>query len=177
MKTGPVVTTYEGRALNHVVPRLGNGVAEQIVTFIRLYANRASLRGIPPVTLQGTRWDESWDDLAKIEGCTGNSGPSRAELLEGVLPYRCLQISLHTNTATIRGYPHPTTIEGTIAHEICHLRWPSLEHGPEFFARVLALLRGAVFPSHGVWRQVTKQIMAQTRTDAISWSKRLTNLA
>ncbi len=175
MNSGLLVTPYEGLALHHTVPGLGKGVAQQIVALIRLYADRASLHDIPPITLQGTGWDQSWEQMAQIEGCTGNSGRSNPELMEGVPPYRCLEISLPATTAMLQRWPNPETIEGTIAHEICHLRWPSLDHGPEFFARVLALLRGARFPSRGGWSQTTNQIVAQTREEAASWYRKFTS--
>ncbi len=169
MNSGLLVTPYEGLALHHTVPGLGNGVAQRIVALIRFHADRASLHDVPPITLGGTGWDQSWEQMAQIEGCTGKSGPSKAELMEGVLPYRSLEISLPASTAMLQRCPHPTTIEGTIAHEICHLRWPSLEHGPEFFARVLTLLRGARFPSRGGWSKTTSVIMAETRQEARRW--------
>ena len=62
--------------------------------------------------------------------------------------YECLSLQLPDISSRSRRC-QTTTLEGTIAHEITHLRWQNLRHGPEFDARVLALLRGAQFPKRG----------------------------
>ena len=173
MKTGLAVTTCEGQALHHVVPRLGNGVAEQIVALVGLYANRASLRDIPPITLQGTRWAQPWEELATVTGVSGNSGSSNEQVRAGVPSYTCFVLSLPDPAIPLDGLPHPGSIEGVTAHEICHLRWPKLEHGPEFAARVLALLQGATFPPRGGWSQRTRVILSHTRQEAGGWYRRL----
>jgi hypothetical protein len=65
---------------------------------------------------------------------------------------------------------HPQDIEGTIAHEVTHLRWWTLRHGAEL---VRALLRGATFPPHTSWKAETRQIMAATRQEMREWLETL----
>ena len=155
----------------HDAPILGPEVGSHVLAFIQLYAGRASLKEIPPVTLQGPDWDKSWNQLSSKEGCTGNSGPSKQEISNGVPPYQCLVITAPTGLS--RKSPHPSNIESTIAHEICHLRWPNLEHGPEFMARVHALLLGAVFSTRGRWVRPTQMIMEKARLEMRDWYKNL----
>jgi hypothetical protein len=65
-----------------------------------------------------------------------------------------------------RAHLHPQNVKGVIAHEMTHLRWQSLGHGPEFDARTLALLRGAKFPARGGWSKATLEIMRTARIEA-----------
>jgi hypothetical protein len=155
----------------HDVPSLGVAVGDNILALIQLYANRAVLKEIPPITLSGQDWDKSWNQLSAKEGCTGNSGPSRQEISNGIRPYQCLFITAPTGHYCKE--PHLTNIECTIAHEICHLRWPNLEHGPEFFARVHALLLGAVFSTRGRWVRPTQITMEKARLEMRDWYKKL----
>ena len=164
-------TSTAGLILWHYVPRLGPMVAERISTLIKHYADRAALKELPPITLSGPGWDSPWQSLVTVQGCSGNSGPSDEELRMGGRMYQCLEITLPAETPHPINLdrPDPSTIEGVIAHEISHLRWPSLRHGPEFHARVIGLLKGAVFPVRGGWKQSTKQIMEQARQEANDW--------
>ena len=164
-------TSVAGLALSHYVPRLGPMVAENVSTLIKHYANRAVLKELPPITLSGPGWDAPWQSLVTVDGCRGNSGPSDEELRMGGMMYQCLEIILPDKTPQPieSDRPDPSTIEGVIAHEICHLRWPSLRHGPEFHSRVIALLKGAVFPVRGRWRRSTEQIMQLSRREANCW--------
>ena len=166
-----LTTTAAGDlTLWHTVPVLGAGVADNIGSLIKWYAQRAGLRDLPPTTLQGPGWDKPWEELVRVEGCGGNSGPSDEEVASEGVSYSCLVIWLPSSQPDALPYPEPRTIEGVIAHEVCHLRWTSLPHfTQEFTARVLALLRGATFPSRGGWSQRTKQIMQETRSEAMAW--------
>ncbi len=164
-------TSVAGLTLWHDVPQLGTGVAENVVGLIKHYADGAALEEIPPISLSGSRWDAPWQTLVTVDGCIGNSGPSDVELLAGSEMYTCLEIRLPEKTPhpIELERPDPRTIEGVIAHEITHLRWPSLRHGPEFDSRVIGLLRGAVFPLRGGWKRSTKQIMEQARREVRNW--------
>lgn len=164
-------TSSAGLTLWHNVPHLGPGVGENVAALIKQYAGRAGLKNLPPITLSGPGWDSPWQNLINVDGCKGNSGPSNYELSAGGEMYWCLEIELPVETLDPiqRNDPHPHTIEGTIAHEITHLRWCSLRHGPEFYSRVIGLLRGAVFPLRGGWKQSTKQIMEQARRESRNW--------
>jgi len=164
-------TSVAGLTLWYNVPNLGPRVVESIAAQIKGYAGRVSLKELPPITLSGPGWDTPWQSLVTVEGCRGNSGPSDEELRSGGMMYQCLEIILpeKTSQSIELDRPDPSTIEGVIAHEICHLRWPSLRHGPEFYSRVIGLLRGAVFPLRGGWKRSTKQIMKQARREARNW--------
>jgi hypothetical protein len=70
---------------------------------------------------------------------------------------------------------HAKDIEGVIAHEFVHLRWRSLPHGLEFFARVRALLDGAIFPPRGKRPAETRSILSQKRGELRAWAERLHN--
>ena len=117
-------TSVAGLTLWHNVSNLGPGVGENVVALIKDYADRAGIEKLPPITLSGPGWDDSWQTLVTVDGCKGNSGPSDEELSFGEEMYTCLLIELPIeNPHPIqRNDPHPTTIEGTIAHEITHLR-------------------------------------------------------
>ncbi len=164
-------TSVAGLTLWHNVPNLGPRVVENIAALIKGYASRVSLKELPPITLSGPGWDTPWQSLVTVEGCRGNSGPGDEELRMGGMMYHCLDIILPDETPKPieLNRPDPSTIEGVIAHEICHLRWPSLRHGPEFHSRVIALLKGAVFPVRGRWRRSTEQIMQLSRREANCW--------
>jgi hypothetical protein len=157
-------TVIEGLTLYHEVPNLGSGVAENITAMIKHYGSLASRDQLPPVSLLGAAFAEPWDTLIEIEGCSGNSGPSDEELRNGSEWYECLALAVPASTSP-RFEFHPTTLEGVIAHEIAHLRWRQLRHGPEFNARVLGLLRGANFSPRGRWSRSTEKTMAQTRRE------------
>jgi len=161
-------TSVADLILWHDVSSLGPGVADNVATLIRRYMDQAGIGQLPPITLSGSGWDAPWEALATVSGCSGCSGPSDAELMEGGQMYQCLTIRLPEGT-TQANLPHTDTIEGVIAHEIAHLRWPSLKHGVEFYARVIALLKGATFPSKGGWGQSTKQAVKQARLEAQQW--------
>jgi hypothetical protein len=68
---------------------------------------------------------------------------------------------------------HAKDIEGLIAHEFVHLRWKSLPHDLEFYARVRTLLDGATFPTRGGWPPETRSILRQKRKDLRAWAERL----
>ena len=99
-------TSVSGLTLWHDAPQLGTGVAENVASLIRHYADRAALEEIPPITLYGLGWDAAWETLASVEGCAGNSGPSDAKLLTGSEMYTCLVIELPEKT------PHPIELDG-----------------------------------------------------------------
>jgi len=164
-------TPIAGLTLWHNVPHLGPRVGENVAALIKQYAGRAGLKTLPPINLSGPGWDAPWQTLVTVDGCKGLSGPSNEELSAGGEMYWCLLIELPVETLDPiqRNDPHPHTIEGTIAHEITHLRWSSLRHGPEFNARVIALLKGAVFPVRGGWKRITKQIMEEARQEVRNW--------
>lgn len=128
-------TDMNGLTLWHDAKVLGRGIAEQVTTLINLHAQRAQLLQIPPVTLCGEGWDAPWEKVHLLDGCTGNSGPSKDARRAGE-NYTCLSITAPSGKSPWG--PHPSTIENVIAHEIAHLRWPTLDHGPEFF-RVFGL--------------------------------------
>jgi len=168
-------TSVAGLTLWHIVSNLGPGVGENVATLVKQYAGRAGLNDLSlidhSINLSGPGWDAPWQTLVTVDGCKGQSGPSNEELSGGGEMYWCLLIELPVETLDPiqQNDPHPHTIEGTIAHEITHLRWPSLQHGPEFNARVIALLKGADFPVRGGWKRFTKQIMEQARREVRNW--------
>jgi hypothetical protein len=164
-------TTINGMTIWHDVPVLGIGVGESVAVLISIYAQRASLQTIPPPSLSGEGWEAPWERLHSMNGCMGNSGPSKEELANGVVPYTCLNITAPSGFSDL--HPHPRTIENTIAHEVAHLRWPTLEHGAEFYARVWALLRGAQFPPKGGWSRHTMEITKQARQEMRLWDDKL----
>jgi hypothetical protein len=159
-------TKIKSLTLYHEVDCLGSGVAKAVVTIINRYAALASLDNLPPISLSGSAFGRPWDEIKAIEGCSGNSGSGDEEERFGI-SYQCLSLSVPSSPQP-RVEAHPTTLEGVIAHEIVHLRWwkPRLRHGPEFNARVLALLRGAQFPRQGRWTRLTKQTVAHTRKES-----------
>jgi len=163
-------TVAGGFTLWHDVESVGAGVASNVARLVALYAERAALRDVPPITLSGPGWDAPWETVSGLEGCSGNSGPSDEELRQGVEPYTCLVVALPTaDRRPLLGGPLEwlcrDTVDGVIAHEVTHLRWPRLRHGPEFYARTLALLRGATWPERGGWKRTTQDLMQQTRTE------------
>ena len=164
-------TPIDGVILYHPdTPRLGPGVGDAVVRLIRLYAQRASLQEIPPVTLEGKAWAEPWETIAPMR-CGGNAGASHEEARRGI-DYRNLALSLWDRPPVDplgRPPEHQQDIEGTIAHEVTHLRWWHLRHGEEFSARVRALLKGATFPPHTSWSVETRRIMATTRQEMREW--------
>jgi hypothetical protein len=166
-------TVVDGLRLFHPeTTRLGPGVGEAVVQLITRYAQRASVQDIPAVTLNGIAWAESWETVAPMR-CGGKAGPSDEEARYGA-DYRCLALelsdrSLPNTSPHTYPPPHQEDVEGTIAHEIAHLRWWTLRHGDEFWARVRALLRGATFPSHSGWSAATKRVMATTRQEMREW--------
>lgn len=162
-------TETKDSILYHDVTVLGAGVAENITVTIKRYADLVSLEQLPLITLSGARFAERWDDIKNVSGCRGNAGPSNEELRHG-LDYRCLFLEISSSPPPYSSRVHPTNLEGTIAHEIVHLRWFSLTHGPEFDARVLAILRGASFSNHrGRWNKTTEKIIAQARKETHEW--------
>jgi len=160
-------TEIDGLILYHDVPVLGSAVAENVVLMIRHYADLASLDHLPPIQLSGINFAKPWSEIVKVEGCKGIAGPSKEERRYGVM-YECLFLQLPDVSSRSRRC-HTTTLEGTIAHEITHLRWQNLDHGIEFYARVLALLRGAQFPKRGGWNLVTRKKVAQGREEVNAW--------
>ena len=91
--------------------------------------------------------------------------PSEEELKHGGEFYECVAIWFQgQSVATYL----PSTLKATIAHELIHLRWRTLKHGPEFEARTAALLRNASF-SRGRWCNQTRQIMTETRSESAKW--------
>src|SRR4030095_7538228 len=136
-------TEIEGLTVYHEVSRLGPGVADNVIAMIKRNAALVSLAHIPPITLSGGAFAKPWDELIKIEGCLGNSGPSDEELRTGST-YECLFLKV-PSSASPRPSFHPTKLDVVSAHEMVHLCWPTLRHSPEFDARTVALLRGAKF--------------------------------
>jgi hypothetical protein len=53
-----------------------------------------------------------------------------------------------------------------------HLRWRQLKHGPEFWARVRALLHSARFPHRGGWPPKTHRILREQRKEVRAWAER-----
>jgi hypothetical protein len=101
------------------------------------------------------------------------AGPSKEEERRG-RTYKCLFLGLPDRDWRRAGREeaHPRTLEGTIAHEIAHLRWWTLDHGTEFDARVLALLHGAQFPPRGGWSSKPLRIMREKRNETKAWLAR-----
>lgn len=164
-------TQIDGLVLLHAVP-LGEGVASNIARLVRRYAELAGLTDIPSITLDGELWAEPWDTVALCPTVHGNSGPSAEEARLG-RDYRCFFLSPTPQHPADDDPKHPEGIEGTIAHEITHLRWWNLQHGPEFYARVRGLLRGATFPPAGGWPRATHDVMRETRAETAAWLARL----
>jgi hypothetical protein len=172
-------TAAEGMVLFHPeVAALGAGVASGVAALIRKYSEAASVSDLPPITLAGEGWDKPWATISLLTGCAGESGPSKEAEQAGVR-YACLELSLPTTPAKMerdRADLYRKTLENVVAHEITHLRWPRLEHSPEFEARVLALLRAARFPSHAGWSKATREIVKLARQEAITHGRRLLGL-
>ena len=149
--------------------RLGAGVGESVARLVKRYAEQASLADIPPVTLRGTAWAQPWETIVPMR-CNGNSGASYAQSRRGN-NYRHLLLMF--GDQPLPEDPPPLElrreIEPVIAHEITHLRWWYLPHGPEFNARVRALLHGVRFPPHSSWNTETKRRMATMRKDVQEW--------
>src|SRR5262245_54069940 len=164
-------TRTEGLTLYHDVPCLGAGVAKGVVDMTRRYVELTSLDDLPPITLSGKQFANPWSEIVGIEGCSGNAGPSEEALKQGDT-YECLFLML-PDSSSPRTEAHPTTIEGVTAHEITHLRWHNLRHGPEFNARVIALLHGAKFPKRGGWSAATHQKVREARKEASDWIQNL----
>ena len=159
-------TVHAGFDLHHEAERLGDGVAENVANLIRLYAERASMRDVPPVSLTGAAWRKPWTEIRAFIPVRGNSGSTFEEEARGD-DYRCLALDIPNRVSPrwFPGHSYPQNAEGTIAHEMVHLRWWRLRHGPEFDARTLALLRGAKFPACGGWSQATHEIMRMARLE------------
>src|SRR5262245_16507579 len=167
-------TLADGLTIYHPdVERLGPNVGETVIELIRVYARRASLTDIPPVTLSGKAWGAPWESIAASR-CGGDAGASYEESRRGI-DYRCLALMLFDQPPPRDPRPpeHQRDIEGTIAHEVTHLRWWNLQHGPEFSARVRAPLKGATFPPHTSWKAETRQVMATTRQEMREWLETL----
>jgi hypothetical protein len=163
-------TVVDGLTVFHPeTTQLGPGVGEAVVQLIRQYAERASLCDLPPITLSGAAWGQPWEMVAPM-WCAGEAGPSDDEVRTGA-DYRCLALHLIERCPPKSSPPpaHPEDVEGTLAHEIVHLRWWRLRHGEEFSARVRALLRGATFPPHSGWSAATRRVMATTRREMQEW--------
>ncbi len=158
-------TVINGLTIYHTVPTLGPDVARQVAAAIRLYQDRAGLPELPPISLMGDKWDLPWTVLATYQSCRGNSGSwDNRE--------RCLSVEVEKgNEPPDPGTevdPCRRTIDRVIAHEIVHLRWPRLRHGLKFFTRLLALLRGATFPTSGSgWSKQTRQMVIQAQQDVL----------
>ena len=125
-------------------------------------------RRLPCKDLVGTRLTSMYDKFAK-------EGPSDEEIRVGVEWYTCLVVALPQPNRRPPSLEEicPRTVEGVIAHEVTHLRWRTLRHGPEFYARSLGLLRGATFPSRGGWSKSTHDTMNATREKVRGWFTRL----
>jgi hypothetical protein len=151
--------------LHHEVEWLGEGVAENVANLIHVYAERASLRDVP-VMLNGSAWQKPWAEISSFIPVFGNAGSSFEEEARGDV-YTCLELMIPDKVSPrwIPDHLHPQNVESTIAHEITHLRWWRLRHGPEFDARTLGLLRGAKFPAGGGWSQATHEIMRTARIE------------
>ncbi len=157
-------TVWEGLVLYHDVERLGEGVAEDVANLIRLYADRAGVRDLPPITLNGRTWQKPWAEVSGFIPVTGNAGSSREEEAHGDV-YKCLELCIADSVSPqwTPAHAYPENVEGVIAHEMTHLRWWKLRHGAEFDARTLALLHGAKFPAIGGWPKATHEIMRTAR--------------
>ena len=168
-------SVLSGFNMHHDVETLGRGVADAVAGLIATYADRVALAQVPPITLQGPGWDAPWEKLREVDGCSGNSGPSDEEIRVGVEWYTCLVVALPQPNRRPPSLEEicPRTVEGVIAHEVTHLRWRTLRHGPEFYARSLGLLRGATFPSRGGWSKSTHDTMNATREQVRGWFTRL----
>ena len=162
-------TVFGGLELHHEVERLGDGVAESVTNLVRLYAERASVSDVPQITLNGHAWQKPWTQIRDFIPVSGISGSTFEEEARGDT-YTCLMLCIPDHVppgwASAPVHPHPQDVEGVIAHEMTHLRWWNLRHGPEFDARTLALLRGAKFPASGEWSKVTLESMQQARMEA-----------
>jgi hypothetical protein len=162
-------TWVNGLCLFHHVERLGLGVPEEIAALILRYASQVSIAAdqLPPVTLEGQRWDEPWETIHALTPCRGEAGPSTH------LTALTLSLPKDTRSPVARDDWHPMTVEGLVAHELVHLRWGRLGHGPEFTARVLALLSGAQFPLRGPWPAKTCTLLSEARHASTSRLKAL----
>jgi hypothetical protein len=158
----------DGLALYYQVPALGSGVADGLVELLRCYATRAGLQDLPPITLGGPGWDQSWDACLAHVGFSGSAGSSYEESRRGI-NNRALYLNFTANDSCLDTAEGPRTLERTIAHEITHLRWWSLRHGFEFSARVRALMAGAKFSRTGGWARRTQEIVNLERSAVRAW--------
>jgi hypothetical protein len=160
-------TRAKGLILFHPeVHQLGPSVADNVANLIQLYTQRTSLASVPPITLDGPGWGQSFEIVGALEPCHGNAGSSYEASRKGST-FKSLLIGLPFESAKRDHDPdHSKTLEGIIAHEITHLRWWNLEHGKEFTARVRALLKGCNFPPHSGWNNKTRAVMAECRQEA-----------
>lgn len=153
--------------------------AENLTSLVDLIGQYQRLAGVPdpfpPITLWGPGWDKRWESICRIEGVAGNAGPD----WNSPDQYQCFVLCLPKNPRGPEPGDNPGTLEGTIAHEMAHLRWWDLREGPEFEARVGALLRGAQFPPPGGrWSQRTILLVKQERERIRTfWQRRLEELA
>jgi hypothetical protein len=167
-------THVHGLTLFHPeVVQLGEGVAENVARLIQLYAQRISLASLPPITLDGPGWDQPFDIVGTLDPCSGDAGSSYAASRKGI-NYQSLLFMLPNELVKPNPDPdHSRKLEGIIAHEIVHLRWWNLQHGAEFTARVLALLKGCNFPAHSGWNKKTRAIMDECRQEHEEWCTRI----
>ena len=163
-------TVCEGLELRHEVARLGEGVAENVANLIHLYAHHASVGDVPPITLHGLAWQKPWAKIGAFVPMSGNAGSSFEEVARGAV-CKCLALEIpdRVSPGWTPSHAHPQNVEGVIAHQMTHLRWPRLRHGSEFDARTLALLRGAKFLARGRWSQATQEIVRKARIETVSF--------
>lgn len=146
----------------HFVP-LGADVARNIGHLIRTYAERVGLQDIPPVILGGQfLWSEPWEAVIRWPQFRGDVGHSNDD---------SLYLEPNPDPDDVER-AHPENLEGTIAHEMAHVRW-DLDHGAEFWARVRALMCGAIFPRDRGWPRETDEILRRARAEVVAWQARV----
>lgn len=138
-------THRHGVELFHTV-LLGEGMAEHLVGLLKKYAHRARVV-LPLVTLEGNVWSRSWSEIESLEGFGGRVGEPDSPEHDRFILREPTALRLAAKESIVGLCP--MTLEGIIAHEIVHIRWPELDHGDIFWERTLGLLRGDVFsPPH-----------------------------
>jgi hypothetical protein len=163
-------TVFDGYELHHQVQQLGEGVAGNVVNLIRLYAQRAGVRDVPPVFLHGSAWSNGWAEVSVREPVYGDADSSaRGKIYQRL----SLEIPDQVPPGWTPWHPVPHNIESAIAHELTHLRWSRLRNGPELDARTLALLRGAQFPAGGGWSKATHEALRKARTEIANFRRGL----
>ena len=166
-------TVFDGFEVHHEVEQLGEGVAKNVVNLVRLYAQRAGVRDVPPVSLDGSAWSNGWAEISAREPVHGDADSSFKQKARGKIYQRLsLKIPDQLPPEWTPQHPFPHNIQGAIARKLTRLRWSKVRNGPELDARTLALLRGAQFPAGG-WSKSTHEAVRKARTEIANFRREL----